>query len=34
MSIFKTESMKSQKNTSFLAPIGSQNGGDSLELVW
>ena len=23
-----------QKNTSFLAPIRSQNGGDRLELVW
>ena len=23
-----------QKNTSFLAPIRSQNGGDHLELVW
>ena len=24
----------SQKNTSILAPIRSQNGGDRLELVW
>ena len=23
-----------QKNTSFLAPIRSQNSGDRLELVW
>ena len=23
-----------QKNTRFLAPIRSQNGGDRLELVW
>ena len=23
-----------QKNTNFLAPIRSQNGGDRLELVW
>ena len=28
------ETSEPQKNTSFQAPIRSQNGGDRLELVW